>query len=214
VARTLQRGPTPLSLDGFFLANNYSNLTQGAFPPGSMIGVGEFKLVWADGSRMKRWPGMAHQFPPPARAGSIALASTNNNRSSCGLSQLRCRAAGFVHSAPIPMAVRSGAANLLSDARAHERQHRRARHPLDQPTWMAANDGSVTDPADGASDDWFELFNPGHHRVAWKASRSPTLWPIRASSRFPPGSGSPGGFLLVWADEQSSQTQTNGDLHA
>jgi hypothetical protein len=27
--------------------------------------------------------------------------------------------------------------------------------------WMAGNTNGITDPADGANDDWFELYNPG-----------------------------------------------------
>src|SRR6185295_13907866 len=43
-------GTNALNLEGCFLANNYdSNLTQWAFPPGSSIAPGEFKIVWADG---------------------------------------------------------------------------------------------------------------------------------------------------------------------
>src|SRR6185295_15128462 len=40
----------PVSLNGFYLADNYSsNLTQWAFPPGATLAPGEYKLIWADG---------------------------------------------------------------------------------------------------------------------------------------------------------------------
>jgi len=36
--------------------------------------------------------------------------------------------------------------------------HRRCRSSLNE--WMAANSTFLADPADGHTDDWFELFNP------------------------------------------------------
>ena len=42
-------GVSAVSLEGYILANNYnSNLTPGAFPSGSSIAPGEYKIVWAD----------------------------------------------------------------------------------------------------------------------------------------------------------------------
>src|SRR5205823_7862991 len=41
-------GAAPVSLDGFSLANNYTNLSQWSFPAGTTIGAGEFKVIFAD----------------------------------------------------------------------------------------------------------------------------------------------------------------------
>jgi hypothetical protein len=42
-------GPTTLSLDSYFLADNYTtNLTQWAFPSNATISAGQFKLIFAD----------------------------------------------------------------------------------------------------------------------------------------------------------------------
>src|SRR5204862_7304771 len=41
-------GTTNLPLDGFTLANSFSNLSQWAFPAGVVLLPGEFRLVWAD----------------------------------------------------------------------------------------------------------------------------------------------------------------------
>jgi hypothetical protein len=85
--------------------------------------------------------------------------------------------------------------------------------------WLAENKGLFVDPADGESDDWFELYNPTASAVSvagWKLTDTigtttpyviPTGWSIPA-----------GGYLLVWADNQTAQTpatQTAGAaLHA
>src|SRR6185503_3649676 len=68
------RGLQPASLDGFYLANNYSNLTQWAFPPGSTIGPGEFKIVFADAEPSESTGTEWHaSFRPNPGFGSIAL---------------------------------------------------------------------------------------------------------------------------------------------
>ena len=74
--------------------------------------------------------------------------------------------------------------------------------------WMASNTGTVNDPADGAFDDWIEVFNAqanavdlsGYHLSDDLLLSSPSDW------TFPPGTFiPPQGFLLVWADNQSNQ---------
>lgn len=80
--------------------------------------------------------------------------------------------------------------------------------------WMAANSSALPDPADGAFDDWFELYNPGPEAVdltGWRLTDS-----LSAPARFvvPPGFDvPPRGYRLVWADGQPEQTRPGGDLH-
>ena len=78
--------------------------------------------------------------------------------------------------------------------------------PLRINEWLAENDGSFRDPADEASDDWFEIHNPTAQPVdvsGWKLSDRadlpglfviPNGWTI-----------APNGFLLVWADDEAAQ---------
>jgi hypothetical protein len=80
--------------------------------------------------------------------------------------------------------------------------------------WMADNSRAVADPADGDFDDWFEIFNPGAEPVDLEgftltdALINPGKFAVPSGIVVPPQ-----GYLLVWADEESSQTRTNGDLH-
>lgn len=78
--------------------------------------------------------------------------------------------------------------------------------PLRINEWMAENDGATPDPADGGSDDWFEIHNPTAQPVdlsGWKLSDlpgTPSLFTI------PDGWSIPAhGFLLVWADNETVQ---------
>jgi hypothetical protein len=81
--------------------------------------------------------------------------------------------------------------------------------------WMAANNGIVRDPADGSADDWFELFNPGAAPADLSGFyitddlATPTKWRVPTGTVIPPG-----GYLLVWADDQPEQNAANTDLHA
>jgi hypothetical protein len=86
--------------------------------------------------------------------------------------------------------------------------------------WMADNAGpdGFADPVDGLYQDWFELFNPNTNSVNLSGFYltdnlgQPAKWPVPLGTVI-----APGGFLLVWADNQPEQNAayaTNGQLHA
>jgi hypothetical protein len=83
--------------------------------------------------------------------------------------------------------------------------------------WMASNQTALADPADGDFDDWIELFNPTAAAAdlsGWFLSDDP-LDPYKF--QIPVGFSIPaGGFLLVWADNESTQNDlpVRPDLHA
>jgi len=77
--------------------------------------------------------------------------------------------------------------------------------------WMASNT-TILDPADGASDDWFELYNPGTQQVdisGYVLSDGTDTWTVPAGTFIAPEN-----FLLVWADRDLEQNGFNDDLHA
>jgi hypothetical protein len=84
--------------------------------------------------------------------------------------------------------------------------------------WMADNTSFIADPADGDTNDWFELFNAGSEAVdlgdyyLTDNLSSRTQYRIPNNGRYVIPSG---GFLLVWADDETGQNSTNrADLHA
>ena len=81
--------------------------------------------------------------------------------------------------------------------------------------WMVTNTSTVSDPVDGQFAPWFEIYNAGTSNVnlsGYYLSVQPTNG---LQFQIPGGySIAPGGFKLVWADNQPSQNvPTNADLH-
>jgi hypothetical protein len=84
--------------------------------------------------------------------------------------------------------------------------------------WMADNTITLADPADGNFEDWFEIYNPGPGTV----DLGGYFLTDNLTNKFQfeiPNNGHytipPGGFLLVWADNEDNQNNTNRtDLHA
>ena len=82
--------------------------------------------------------------------------------------------------------------------------------------WMASNQTTLADPADGDFEDWMELFNPSAGAAdlsGWFLSDDPAepfKFQIPENFSIPAG-----GFLLAWADEETVQNDiaTRPDLH-
>jgi hypothetical protein len=208
-------GPSAASLDGLHLSSSYSNLTEWAFPPSSTLAPGEFRILWTDGeaneSTMTEWH---TSFRLGAGAGSVALARVHDgkpqvldyfNYPDMGADlSYGALPDGQPFNRRVLYVVTPGASNAAPPALVFINE------------WMAGNTMTVADPADGDFDDWFELFNAGESAVDLSGfylsdtEANPTKFRVPAGYRIPPG-----GFLLVWADEQTGQNSSNRlDLHA
>jgi hypothetical protein len=63
-------GSTALALDGFYLSDSYTNLTRWAFPAGTTINPGQFRLVWLDAQPAQTGAGELHaSFRIPPKTG-------------------------------------------------------------------------------------------------------------------------------------------------
>jgi len=213
-------GTGTLSLEGYFLANNYdSNLTQWAFPPGSSIAAGEFKIVWADGEPGETSGAHLHtNFRLNGATGSVALVR---------LVRAQPQITDYLTYASLGAALSYGD---FPDGQPFTRRILQSVTPgttnaakvvsLFINEWMASNTGTLADPSEfpnQAFDDWFELYNPGPDPVdlgGWWLTDN-LANPLRFRV---PSNGvyvvPPGGFLLVWADEDSSVNRPElPDLH-
>jgi hypothetical protein len=81
--------------------------------------------------------------------------------------------------------------------------------------WMAANRGTLADPADGDFEDWIELHNPNDTPADLTGYfltddiSNPRQYAIPGRTLIPAR-----GYLLIWADAEPAQNTGAGDLHA
>ncbi|HVU27987.1 MAG TPA: lamin tail domain-containing protein [Verrucomicrobiae bacterium] len=73
-------GANAISLNGLYLADNYTNLLQWAFPSNSVINAGQFEVIFADGETNLSTPDELHaNFILPSGTGSLALTRLDTN---------------------------------------------------------------------------------------------------------------------------------------
>lgn len=209
-------GPNSLSLAGHYLANNYSNLTQWAFPAGATIGPKQFAVVWLDGesgeSTATEWHASFRAAPD---VGSVVLSKGTNLAAVLDHLNYSVPVTGRAYgsfpdgavsgrrmlSVVTPNATNNSAVGAI-DVRINE--------------WLADNLGTLADPADDDYEDWFELYNPGTNAVSLDGcflsdtTTNAIQWPIPAGTTIPAR-----GYLLVWADGEPTQNSpSRPDLHA
>lgn len=210
-------GTNAVDLGGLYLASSFTDLAQWAFPTGAVLGAGQFKVVFADGrSDLSGLDELHANLVLSPDSGTVALARVRSGQAEV-LDYLN-----YSVSAP------DRSFGSLPDGQPFERRdlyatpgatNNGAAPPLVVfiNEWMAANNGFIRDPADNDADDWFELFNPGPTAVdlsgCWLtdnlANRYQCQVPNNGHYLIPPG-----GFMLVWADNETGQNSTNRpDLH-
>jgi hypothetical protein len=215
-------GSNTVALQGLYLSANYSNLTQWAFPAGATMGPGQFLVVIADGQPHQSTAGEWHtSFRLAPGGGSVALARLHNGQP---------QVLDYVNYPQVPAERSYGS---YPDGQPFDRQQfvhptpGAANNPQGLPLlvfineWMASNQRTLADPADGDYEDWFELYNPGTNPVNLAGCYlTDTL-----SNRFKhlittngPHIIPPQGYLLVWADEETGQNtdalgRPRTDLH-
>lgn len=73
-------GTNAVSLNGLYLANNYTNLLQWAFPSNTLMGAGRFAVIFADGETNLSTTNELHaSFVLPSGTGSLALTRLATN---------------------------------------------------------------------------------------------------------------------------------------
>ena len=205
-------GPTPLSLDGFYLTTDFTNLTQWAFPANSSIGTGQFQLVWLDGMTNETTATEWHaNFSISRDIGIVALVKSIET-SPAVLDYVRYSGVttdnsfgNFPDGNPLHRRL------LIRATPGSTNDASTAPYVIYINEWMADNESALEDPADGDYEDWFELYNPNRLAVNLAGYYlSDSITNIADRWRVPAGTLiAPRGFLLVWADEETGQ---NGPL--
>ena len=210
-------GTNVQTLEGLFLANDYSNLTQWPFPAGAAMAPGEFKVIFCDGATNESTLAEFHtSFTLAPGNGSIALSRLNAGRPQVldylNYRDLRAdRSYGeFPEGQPFYRQdfyyVTPGRTNNGTPAPVDVRINE----------WMAANTVTLVNPGNkNKYDDWFELYNPTTNEMNLAGYYLTDTLTNQFQFLIPSGYVVPPlGFLLVWADNHSQANSTNDpDLH-
>lgn len=211
-------GPAATSLDGLFLASDFTAPDAWAFPSGLSLAPGQCLLVWADGEPAESDGTSFHtSFRLGGPAGTVVLSRHGNQGAEVldYLDYADLAADDAYGSLPDGDPYRRG---VLPVATPGATNSATAPAPvLFVNEWMAANTAAsgIADPADNRFQDWFELFNPGERRVSLQDWYLSDVTTNQFKFRIPAGYVvPPRGHLLVWADEETSQNQPDRpDLH-
>ncbi len=199
-----------LSLDGFFLSATYDPLNEWAFPAGTLINPGEFRIIFADGQPELSTESVLHtSFRLDPVNGSVALSRgqlivdyLNYTNMSPGLS-FGAYPDGQLFDQQLFYFVTPGAANNPAPV------------PVVINEWMASNTRTLLDPLTQRYDDWFELYNFGSLTLNLSGFYLTDSLNNEKEWRIPEGvTLAPNSFLLCWADNDNSGTNMMGNaLH-
>ena len=209
-------GTNSLSLNGCYLANNFTNLMQWAFPATATIGPKQFLLVWLDGETNESSADDFHaSFRAAPDLGSVVLSRGANSTSIIDYLNYDVPTPGRSYGS-FPDGAVSG--RRLFGTTTPGATNNPAYPPLTVwiNEWMADNASALADPADGKFEDWFELYNPGPEAADLSGYflsdtlTNTTQWAIPDRTVIPAG-----GFLLVWADGSPGENSpSRPDIHA
>jgi hypothetical protein len=207
-----------VSLEGLYLSNTYTNLTNWAFPTGAAISPSQFKVIFADSlSNLSTLAELHTTFTLPPGSGSLALSRLYNGQP---------QVLDYVDYTNLGANRSFGS---FPDGQSLDRQTffyitpRAPNNGSNAPIsifineWMADNVATLPDPADNNFDDWFELYNPGTNTVDLGGYYLTDTFTNKLQFQIPANGQylvPAHGFLLVWADNETKQNKTNrADLH-
>ncbi len=209
-------GTNAVSLNGLYLANNYTNLLQWTFPTNAVVNPGQFKVIFADGLTNLTTTNEPHaSFTLASGTGSLALSRLYANQPQV-LDYVNYANVGLNHSYgsyPDGQSFTREEFFLATPGAANDND---IPLTLSINEWMAGNTHPLQDPLDSNNyDDWFELYNYGDLPVdpAGCYLTNALGGMVGPASQIPPGYTIPAhGFLLVWADKKNPTG--SGDMHA
>lgn len=210
-------GTSNIDLGTYYLTDSYTNLTRWAFPAGTTLAPGAFKVVWLDNEPGESVGGELHaNFRAPLTNGTVALVTSYNGTNTV------MDYFNWDFSSP------NRSVGSIPDGNCCQRQSLAivtpgaTNNPALPPVnvfineWMAQNSGTLADPVDLQFEDWIELYNASASPVDLGGYYLTDTLTNKAKWKIPDNTIIPAhGFLLVWADNESSQNNgTNSDRHA
>jgi hypothetical protein len=207
-------GSGSIDLSGYYLSDDYANLTKWPFPAGTSLTAGQFRVVWLDNETGETSGANLHaNFRASSTSGSVFLTKVSGSVTSV-VDYLNYNTINIDRSyGAYPDGTPTKRLNFYYATPAAPNDTSYPGTPVFINEWMAGN-SAVVDPADGDYDDWFELYNAGPIDIDLSGFRltdtaaNPTKWTVPVGTIIPAG-----GHLLIWADEELNQNSA-GSLHA
>ena len=210
-------GASSVVLDDLFLTNDGADPGKWRFPAGTTVPAGGYLVVWCDGKVHESIAGVPHtSFTLTPGSGRVILSRLVDGQP---------QVIDYLRYEDLEPDTSYGA---VPDAQPFERRdlffttpgarnNAAGSKPIFITEWMADNDGTIRDPTDGQFDDWFELYNAGPDPVDLGGYYLTDDLGDQTQFRVP-GTGTyvipPGGYLLVWADDEPQQNVNDSpDLH-
>ena len=207
-------GTAPVEVAGLVLTDTYSDLARWSIPAGTpALAPGAFLVIWADGEPTESVAGSLHtNFRLNPTNGAVALVWSQGSPAQPGILD-------YVNYAQQPIG-RSVGSYPDGEPRGRRTFFKvtpgAANDPAFPPVnvvineFMASNTRTLTNLVNGKKDDWFELYNVGTTPVDLTGYFLSDSLTNRTQFQIPAGFVvPPGGFLLVWADEET-KANTNG----
>jgi hypothetical protein len=196
-------GSESISLDDYYLSDDYSNLARWEFPAGTILAPGEFLVVWADGEPGESTETELHtSFRISSTAGSVALSRrVDDDLQIIDYLNYPNLAADQSYGAyPDGQPFTRRVLHVPTPGAANDPASPAVTVYLNE--WMASNTRTLMNTANANRfDDWFELYNPGTAAADLSGYYLTDTLTNKTRFRIPNGySVPPGGFLLVWAD--------------
>lgn len=209
-------GDSDIDLSGFYLANNYTNISQWKFPDGTLIGAKQFLIVYLDGRTELSSPGRLHaNFTIPQGSGSVALSTIINGA---------VTVFDYLNYSNLPDGYSYGD---YPDGQPFYRSSFYYTTPgtTNNPAlahitvfineWMASNTRTLLNPVSLNYDDWFELYNPTDQRLDLSGYYLTDTLVDKFKYKIPDGYYiPPRGYLVIWADNTPSRNRPElNELH-
>ncbi|HON07928.1 MAG TPA: lamin tail domain-containing protein, partial [Verrucomicrobiota bacterium] len=205
------KGTNSVDVSGWFLTDDYNNLTKWAFPDGIVIQPLSFLVIWADNQPVQTSGTNLHtNFRISPTNGSVALVMASNHKVYDYLNYNNLLA-GYSY-------------GYRDDDEIFYRQKFRISTPgalnategetlpIAINELMAANDGLVIDCINGGSPDWLELYNYGTDSYDLSGFFFTDDLDDKFKFEIPDGYViQPKGFLVAWADNSPSKNNLSQD---
>jgi hypothetical protein len=209
-------GTNAISLSGYYLADNYTNLTGWTFPADAQIGAGQYLLVWLDGQPEQTTGSELHAgFRIAAVKGTVAMSRMQSGHPVVfDYVNYKNVAAGRSYGLyPNGIPGNHEAFYYPTPGSANNFAYPQVNVVINE--WMAGNTHTVLDVGNNSWADWFELYNAGDTAVDLTGYGLTDTAADPAQFIIPMGYKiQPHGYLLVWADDDTSlNTNSSADLH-